>query len=663
MKSAFAVGLLSFASLIAGLSPATAANPNDLDFKLRFTREPAVFHVGESIEFELSYSSETEHKYLASRTNPIPNFGPVTIHLSPLQGTVDPRGFAPCWGGFGGSIFSSGPRFLSQQPITERADLTNWYRFQKPGHYSLTVTSQAVSRPKTPDEGGGQETLTLESNAVEFDILPRDPVWDSEELQAIVLALENTKYPGDQYRAMYSLALLDTADSARKLVGLYLSTISSPEERSNSVIGLTQSSQLDVIVPMLESALSDPGVAPPDTELLAQLQVRRQLGPAAAAGDDPAARQRAPAECEERRKLHDEYLARNNNSLLNRISRDSGPHQAAAILQAWRNAEQQNSQTGRPPANLAQLRLAVLNVAAQLTLDQKAQFVFSAWSSLPHEQLLPLVRELASTNRPDGFRLWCEGWPAECSAAILSEALKPGSQMGSADVLRMSEAEHPEVDQALREELANPAILQDSLRSDRIAALVLRSGSRELLPAVLDVLVGSAANRGYNCQVQGYLAAYLFKVEAEDAQRRFTEMLQDQKCGEQFFHILNTARYSDSLIPVAVKALNSSNLTVASSAALLLGQHGSEAVQDPLWERLNALWTLWHDHAVELRGPALPLDKSIQSQSAHLEQSLASALAHANNWKLTPAERDRLRDGCLTEQCQRIAEGKMSLGL
>ena len=50
-------------------------------------------------------------------------------------------------------------------------------------------------------------------------------------------------------------------------------------------------------------------------------------------------------------------------------------------------------------------------------------------------------------------------------------------------------------------------------------------------------------------------------------------------------------------------------------------------------------------------------------QSAHLEQSLASALAHANNWKLTPAERDRLRDGCLTEQCQSIAEGKMSFGL
>jgi hypothetical protein len=662
MKSAFAVGLLSFACLIVCVVPATAGNANDLDFKLRFTREPAIYHIGERIEFELSYSSETENKYLASRSNPVPGLGPVSIHLSPLDGTVDPRSFRPCWGGVGGSVFRSGPRFLSSQAFTETADLTGWFQFQKSGHYSLTVTSSAVSRTKTAEEGGGQETLTLESNTVEFDILPHDPVWESEELHAILEALENSKYPGDQYIALHRLALLDTPDSARKLVELYLSTPPSSDQ-SNYVIGLTQSSQLGVIVPMLESALSDPGVAPPGTELLAQLQVRKQLGLVASPADDPAEKQRAQAECQEFSKLHDEYLARANDLLLKRISRDSGPNQAAAILEAWQNAENQNAQTGRPPANLTQLRLAVLNVGDQLTPDQKTQFVFSAWRTLPHEQLLPLIRDLASINRPDVFRLWCEGWPSECSAAIVSEALTPGTQIGSANVLLMSEAEHPEVDQALREQLANPSLLQDSLRSDQIAALVLRAGSRGLLPAVLDVLTRSAANRGYNCQVQGYLAGYLFKVEAEDAQRRLNEMLQDQKCGEQLFHILNTARYSDSLIPVAVQSLNSSNLTVASQAAIFLGQHGSGAVQDTLWQRLNALWTLWHDHAVELRGPTLALDKSIQSQSAHLEQSLASALAHANNWKLTPAERDRLRDGCLTEQCQRIAEGKMSLGL
>ena len=236
-------------------------------------------------------------------------------------------------------MFSSGPRFLSSQPVTETADLTSWSHLQKPGHYSLTVTSGAVSRPKTAEEGGGQETLTLESNTVEFDILPHDPVWESEELHAILQALENAKYPGDQYIALHRLALLDTPDSARKLVELYLTTSPSSPEQSNYVVGLTQSSQLGVIVPMLESALSDPGVAPPGTELLAQLQVRKQLGLATAPADDPAAQQRAQAECEERRKLHDEYLVRANDVLLTRISRDSGPHQRAAILEAWQNVE------------------------------------------------------------------------------------------------------------------------------------------------------------------------------------------------------------------------------------------------------------------------------------------------------------------------------------
>jgi hypothetical protein len=237
MKSAFVVGLLSFACLIVSVVPATAANPNDLDFKLRFTREPAVYHIGEPIEFELLYTSETEHKYLTAAANPVPEYGGVKVQLSPLKGVIDPHSLGPCWGGWGGSFIGSGPQYLGPQPITSHAELTNWFHFQKSGHYSLTVTSTAVSRTKTAEEGGGQETLTLESNTVEFDILPHDPVWESEELHAILEALENAKYPGDQYIALHRLALLDTPDSARKLVELYLTTSPSSPEQSNYVVG------------------------------------------------------------------------------------------------------------------------------------------------------------------------------------------------------------------------------------------------------------------------------------------------------------------------------------------------------------------------------------------------------------------------------------------
>jgi hypothetical protein len=50
-------------------------------------------------------------------------------------------------------------------------------------------------------------------------------------------------------------------------------------------------------------------------------------------------------------------------------------------------------------------------------------------------------------------------------------------------------------------------------------------------------------------------------------------------------------------------------------------------------------------------------------QTALLEQELASGLVTSANWKLTSEERERLYEGCLTEKCRDIADGKMSLNL
>jgi hypothetical protein len=428
VKRALTFGLFIFAAF--GW-PARAANPSDIDFVLRLAGNVSSYHMGEPIGFEISYTSSAERKYLTSQTNPIPESGSVTVRIAPLEGTLDPRALRPCWGGIGGSILSSGPIYLSSRPVTESADLTSWYRFQKPGHYTLTVTSRMVSRSKGVDEGGGQETLNLESNTVEFDIFPPDPGWEAQELQTILLDLDAAKYPGDRARGQYLLALLNTPDAARKLVGLYLS--SSDSEKYSYVFGLTQSSQLDVVIPLLETAMSNPEVSPSGLpDLLAQLQVRKQLGIPGAVLDDPASQQKSQNECKERRKLYDEYLTRENALVLSRIQ--SGHQQPAAIYEAWHNVENQYARDGQyassaqAPESLTQLRLALLNIAEELGPDQQTQFVISEWKILPHEQLLPTIRNLALAHRLDADKLWCEGWPRECSAAIVSDALNPDSQ-------------------------------------------------------------------------------------------------------------------------------------------------------------------------------------------------------------------------------------------
>lgn len=627
---------------------------DDVQLTLKLTRETRLYQMGETIEFEISYTSETEHKYLITRVQPIPEFRSVELHLVPLDGFWDLDALRQCVGS-GGSYLSGGPQYLSSKPIQARVDLQRWYHLQKPGHYALTVTSREVWQPKSTEEGGGQDYVTLDSNPVEFDVLPADPSWQAEEMTRILSELDNAKVAGEQDHAQYQLALLDTPESVLKLVELFLSN--AYPEKYEYENALRSSSRTDLIIPTLEKALSDPQISPIGiTQLLADLQVRRQLGLPRILQDNSQAR----AQCEERRKLHDEYLAKDDALLLERIRRVSGPRQTEAIYEAWFNAETGEPQDSRS-RTLSQLRLEALNVARNLQPAQQTQLLIFLWKALPHEQLLPLIHALAPAGTIEAFRLWCEGWPDECAEAILSDVFKPGTQISTPVVLMISEREHPDLDSLLKDALTDTAMLQESASSVRIAAVVLRAGSRNLLSAADNVLTESNGTKRFNCQVQGYLLGYLFRVAPRHAQSRLAETLQNEKCGNQLFHILNLVRPSEEIVPVALNALNSSDMAIAGNAALFLGERGPAAVEDALWQRLDALWNLWHDKAAELRNNSPQL--SVQREPGLLEQSLASALAHATNWKLSSAEQDRLRSGCLTEQCQRIAEGKLRLGL
>lgn len=654
--------VLALAVLVAAASgqPAGAANPDDIQFQVRLIGDTSSFHLGQPIALELSYASDSDRKYLISQSNPTREFGAIELSLEPTEGALDPRMLRPCWGGIGGSHASSWPQYLGSQPITEGAALTDWYRFQKSGLYSLTVTSREVSRPEGSEKGSSQEQVTLESNTVEFEILPRDPAWEASELRTRLRELEDAKEPFERAKPSAQLALLDTQESARKLAELYLS--SAGPERYWYGLGLTQSSQLFVVIPLLEAALSDPEVSPSGVpELLAQLQVRKEMGVFRPVPEDGEDQEKWQAECQDHRKSYDRALAKANELLLARLAVHSGSQRSAAIYEAWQNTENRYAQNGETSEILTKLRLAVLDVAEGLTPDQLLQFVHSEWNVLPREQLRPLIRKVASGGRWDAYQLWCEGWPAECSAAILAEALKPDTQIWQSTILQMVESERPELDSVFRAQLSDAASLQSSVRSSQTSALVLRVASRELKPSVTDALTRLAANRSHSCETEAYLLGYLFRFAVEEAQRWLSQSLQDEQCGGQLLRTLNVAHYSDALVPVALKALDSSNLNAAGTAAVFLGDHGSTAAESALWQRLEALWALWRQRSDESR--AEKIDDRPRSQWANLEQSLASALSHATNWKLTASEVNRLHDGCMTQQCRDIADGKMWLGL
>jgi hypothetical protein len=176
-----------------------------------------------------------------------------------------------------------------------------------------------------------------------------------------------------------------------------------------------------------------------------------------------------------------------------------------------------------------------------------------------------------------------------------------------------------------------------------------------------------SAKPGCAGEIQGYLLGYLFRLAPEDASKRLAAELQNKNgtCGWEVLRNLDVAGYSDDLISIVTKALDSPNLVSAQAAALFLGEHGPASAEEALWKRLEELWRVWRERSSELQSLHTPMSSgdNIQEQTAGLERALASALSHATNWKLSPVRLDRLRSDCLTEPCRVIAAGKMFLNL
>ncbi|HKT23864.1 MAG TPA: hypothetical protein VJR04_04645 [Terriglobales bacterium] len=664
------IAKFAVAFVMVGATCCLAATPDDIDFRARLISATPTYHMGEALEVEVSYASQSEKKFHGSFCGLRPQFTAVRPQITPTDGVLDLRALRRGRVFAGNNLCAVG--YLGILPNRQQLDLSEWYRFQKPGHYSVTFTSTEVSRVKSAGEGGGFGQLTLESNPVDFDILPADPAWVATEISDIEQELNAATNDGQRGVAVHRLALLDTPTSVQALVRLYLAS----GETGESWIydsALHDSSQIDVIIPLLRAALSDPTIETPADlpQWLADLQTRRQLGIIPPYPNDDAGQQKAKEEWKARSGVRENYFSQDNALLAASIGQRSGSRKAAATYQVWLDSTQINATTPQSRETLMRLQSDVLAMVNDLDRDRQVQFLVSAWKTMPHEQLLPLVRQLAleSLNHPPGYgthdaiRLWCEDLPADCSAAIIRNITETNAKMDRNIVLMMPESEHSELDTMLEAQLKGPLTYSNWNQLQSAAAIALRAGSRSLVPAVEALLDQSAGILGCGENIQGDLIGYLFRVAPKDAEKRLAAALEstNKSCGVQMLRTLHSDRPSDDIIPIATKALNSPNLVTATWTALYLEDHGDASAKDALWRRLEALWAAWSGKPSQSTDQALGSATGPDAEAANLEQALASALAHGTNWELTTGEISRLHDGCHTQMCRDIADGKGSV--
>jgi hypothetical protein len=648
-----------------------AANPEDLQFRVTFTSGLQIYRIGESIPMQITYSSDAEQKYYGAFTNPQPEFTGVRIQITPHDGVINPRSLLEAQG-WAGSIGGS-QEYVKPQPRTLSFDLRSWYRFEKPGHYTIVVTSEQIQRIKSPQEGGGKEALTLESDPIDLEILPADPAWNASQMEDIEQILNGPSEPGEKANALYRLALLDTRASVTRLVNTYLEGV---DHSADSVLAgyLRESSQTDLIIGMLQAALKSPTATVRDgiTLVLADLQTRGRLGILPDYPADPQHQAEWNETSSARAKVHDDYLAQDDALLTERLRRQSGADRAEGIYQLWLDAEGQKATSPVATARLAQLQAEVLEIKDDLDCERQFHLLTTAWQDMPHEQLLPLVIEFSKASvggndfqRTEAFQYWCSDWPVDCQAEILGDVA--ASKIGTPKyaILLLPEKDRPELDGLLKEALSDEGMSRIDPRAQRAAALVLRAGSPALVKDVDRVLDEFAAKGVCSGYIEGDLIGYLFRVSPEEGRKRLDSILERPKdyCVSEVLGTLNSYHYSDDMIPVVTRALDSPNFQSASTSAIFLSQHAPPSGREFLWRRLEKLWKQWDGQSAELDKPPRYPSESPAAPAAALQDALVSALMNWKGWQVSPEESDRLRSGCLTERCRQIAGGKMSLGL
>ena len=149
---------------------------------LRLTDGRLQFRPGEIIPIELEFSSATQKRFTVDGAT-YDRSGRLTIDefvIDRIDDVSDPMldYFGSIGGYIGGGIRGMG--VLGEKPFTVKLELNEWFRFDKPGRYTLAVKSRRV----TDESVTPHAVVPVESNTVSFEILPRDATWEASELES-----------------------------------------------------------------------------------------------------------------------------------------------------------------------------------------------------------------------------------------------------------------------------------------------------------------------------------------------------------------------------------------------------------------------------------------------------------------------------------------------
>jgi hypothetical protein len=282
-----------------------------------------------------------------------------------------------------------------------------------------------------------------------------------------------------------------------------------------------------------------------------------------------------------------------------------------------------------------------------LPTQKQEELIEYRWDSIKSPAFLPVLRKYArqyqdfpilnESNAYASIHLsgaalqhWFELAPEGARAAVIEEMLRPKPRFDAQTLGLLPDKTLPEIENTLVERLRSSDNFQIS---GNLASLIERYGTKAVLPQMLSIVDEKVGK--WACAVQTPALAYLLRIDPASAQPRIEAAIAARGkgftgCNHSLFVEVGKLHSDPVLEQIAYRSLWDDDAQVAANAASFLGQFGSAAAEEHLWERFERWSNEWHGREAELK--FLFGEQNPNQEQAGLGRNLAQSLATGQAW-------------------------------
>jgi hypothetical protein len=645
----------------------TAASVAQYPLTIRLKGGQNQFQLGETITIELGYGAEPGAP-VSPYSGPVerPGLAVDELRLEPRTGVEDPlQDFLSSVGGWDGPPPRHMP-FIDAGGSWRSAEINDWFQFQKPGKYRLTVLAHAVPNGFRilGDRPAGAAVVT--SNTIEFSIVAADATWQEETLRKALGFVDGEFSYERQEKGCRMLRFLATHAAVNAIIEHYADgQFCTADYR----YGLFAFPDRTYVVRQMEDEILEPsvGISADYLRTLSAISVYKDHPEFLPSGESPDLGKVSwspptptiiPAGTPSPHAAHwnliDSQEDRYFRDLLSALGSKIGSARALSLeaMLDWpflRGRKLQSTEA----ALRATLREQLAEDFLDLPASDQFDLLYGRWPDIAGPAMLPALRCLYNSTslEPDQ--------QGQYVSLLLQRITELAPSEGRALTLKEMERQHPRLDLTFYRLLPDKEIpqLDETLAANleasngddmTIVELIGRYATTAIFPRVLAMEEGRVGNMP--CDAQAGFVAYALKADTRTGAQLLEKALAARD-GTQCYNLVLAwvarRRFSPEVEQSAIAHLDDPDLEVAANAAGTLGAYGSPAAQQPLWDRFQKWHQAWAGRADELpNGVGSVFTNGLQTA---LEMALVNALATAKSWFTGPEMLQRIKALCVSQ--------------